>query len=125
MYQAEPIPDYTGIVVSDATWDVLHHGMVQTIEGWGTAVNQFRGFPISVAGKTGTAQEIDNRLDHQSFGAFAPAYDPQIAVYVMLPFGTTRHMPASSAQAARDVIYAFLRPELSMERPVETNAILR
>jgi len=125
LHQVNPVPDYTGIIVSDSTWDVIHHGMIQTTEGWGTATTQFRGFPIRVAGKTGTAQEIDGRPDHQSFGGFAPIEDPQIAIYVMLPFGTTRQMPASATQVARDVIYAFLRPELTMERPVSTNAILR
>jgi penicillin-binding protein 2 len=111
--------------LSESTWDAIHAGMLATTEGWGTATNQFRGFPVRVAGKTGTAEEAGNRLDHSSFGGFAPYEDPQIAIYVTIPFGTTRVMPASATQIARDVIYAFLVPETSVEPPVPVNAIMR
>ena len=127
VYQNVPMPDDTGMTMDPATWENIHLGMLWTTEGHGTAVRQFRGenFPISVGGKTGTAQQIANRPDHQSFGGFAPFDDPQIAVYVSLPFGTTRNMPASATQVARDVIYAFLMPEPSIERPSAVNAIMR
>lgn len=36
----------------------------------------FDGFPISVAGKSGTAQEVKNRPDHGLFIGYAPADDP-------------------------------------------------
>ena len=67
-------------------WDV-------TNGGWGTATFQFEGFPIPVAGKTGTAET--NARPHAWFGGYAPAApytlangtvisDPEIAVLVMI-----------------------------------------
>ena len=127
IYQTVPVADNTGMQLSDSTWEAIHQGMIWATEGHGTAFSQFRGrnFPIRVAGKTGTAQQAANRLDHSSFGGFAPFEDPQIAVYVTVPFGTTRVMPASATQIARDVIYAFLMKETTIERPTATNVLMR
>jgi len=123
--QTTPMPDDTGMVISDSTWEAIQQGMLQTTEGRGTAINHFRGFPIQVAGKTGTAEQIGTRLSHTSFGGYAPFEDPQIAVYVTIPFGETSVMPAVSTLIARDVIYAFLMPETAIERPISVNAIMR
>ena len=125
VYQTIPKPDYTGMALSNSTWEALLNGMLQATEGWGTATNHFRGFPIQVAGKTGTAEQIGTRLSHTSFGGFAPFDDPQIAVYVTVPFGATRVMPTAATQIARDVIYAFLvLSEADIERPTPTNILL-
>ncbi|MCL2421912.1 MAG: penicillin-binding transpeptidase domain-containing protein, partial [Defluviitaleaceae bacterium] len=123
--QATPVPDETGLEISASTWEVVQQGMLQTTEGWGTATNQFRGFPIRVAGKTGTAEQIGTRLSHTSFGGYAPFDNPQVAVYVTVPFGDTRVMPAASTLIARDVIYAFLMPETEVEFAVAVNEIVR
>ena len=125
IHQTIPTPDYTGMEFADSTWDALHRGMIQTTEGWGTATSHFRNFPIRVAGKTGTAEQITGRPAHQAFGGFAPYEDPQIAIYVTIPFGTTRFMPASATQIARAVIYDFLSPDIQVERPIAVNDIMR
>jgi len=122
--QTNPVPDRLDMTLEDTTWDSIHQGMIWTTERGGTAVSQFRGFPIRVAGKTGTAEQIPARLSHSGFGAFAPFEDPQIAVYVTVPFGDTRVMPASATQIARDVIYAFLNREATIERPLAVNSII-
>jgi len=125
VYQVTHMPDYTGTELADSTWDALHQGMLQATEGWGTATTHFRGFPIQVGGKTGTAEQIGSRLSHTSFGGFAPFCNPQIAIYVTIPFGATRVMPAAATQVARDVIYAFLvAPGTTAERPTELNILL-
>jgi len=124
VHQTVAVADYTGIELADSTWDALHRGMIQTTEGWGTGTSQFRGFPIRVAGKTGTAEQAGNRLSHTSFGGYAPFENPQIAVYVTVPFGDTWVMPAASAQIARDVIYAFLMPATTAERPIPVNTLI-
>ena len=120
-----PVPDNIAMTVADSTWEAVQRGMLETTEGWGTAASHFRGFPIQVAGKTGTAEQAGNRLSHSSFGGYAPFCNPQIAVYVTIPFGDTRVMPASATQIARDVIYAFLLPEIVKERPMPVNTIVR
>ena len=124
--QTVPIPDNIDMIVSDSSWAVIQRGMLHTTEGrGGTAAGHFRGFPIQVAGKTGTAEQTGSRLSHSSFGGYAPFDDPQIAVYVTIPFGDTRVMPAIAAQIARDVIYAFLMPEIVVEYSMPVNAIVR
>ena len=55
----------------------------------GTAASAFSGFPVNVAGKTGTA-ERDNSGEFQStswFSSFAPAENPKYAVVVMVEQG--------------------------------------
>jgi len=124
-YQAVPIPDNTNIEVSSSTWEVVQNGMLQATEGWGTATSHFRGFPVQVAGKTGTAEQINTRLSHTSFGGYAPFDNPQIAIYVMIPFGSTNVMPAASTQIARDVFHAALRLDAVAEHSVPLNTLTR
>lgn len=66
--------------------------MAVTEEPYGTLLKAFEGFPIAVAGKTGTAEYCDNKAQQRDlckFGAwpthgwtvaFAPYEDPEIAV---------------------------------------------
>ncbi|MCL2361962.1 MAG: penicillin-binding transpeptidase domain-containing protein [Defluviitaleaceae bacterium] len=125
VYLATPMPCETGMELADSTWVAIQQGMLQATEGWGTATNHFRDFPIQVAGKTGTAEQVGSRLSHTSFGAYAPFDNPQIAIYVTIPFGATSVMPAASTQVARDVIYAFLvQPRNTVEQPMEIDTLL-
>ncbi len=54
-----------------------------TLSG-GTAYGVFADFPISVAGKTGTAEWDVSKDPHGWFVAFAPYEDPEIAVAVFI-----------------------------------------
>ncbi|MDR1067006.1 MAG: hypothetical protein LBL35_06200 [Clostridiales bacterium] len=101
--------------ISENTFNVIYDGMLAVVQS-GTAQNVFKDFPIPVAGKTGTAQEVSNRNDHASFGGFAPVENPEIAVYVSIPFGDTATTAAPAAQVARDIIAAYFG--FSDENPV-------
>lgn len=94
------------VSVSDGNWNAIIEGMrlVTQPGAGGTAVNAFRGFPIAVAGKTGTAEEHPGRLSHTTFGAFAPMDDPQIAIFTFIPFGSTQANTQISAHISRDMI---------------------
>lgn len=125
VYHAEPVPYDMGVEIADSTWDATHEGMRRTIVGAnGTASSVFNNFPIQVAGKTGTAQQNTNRRSHTSFNAFAPYDDPQIAVYVVIPFSDTATTPAPAAQVGRDVIAAYFKLDEEPERPLSTNELL-
>jgi len=114
------------VEMSQETINAVNRGMLDVTRGSrGTATNIFRGFPINVAGKTGTAEEIANRLDHTSFGGFAPYEDPEIAVYVMIPFGSTRALPSASAVATRRIMEAYFGLDLEPERPRTANMLAR
>ena len=105
----EPIPARTNKTISDSTWEAIIEGMrlVTQPGANGTAVDIFSDVDVSVAGKTGTAEQITERLSHHSFGAFAPITEPEIAVYVNVPFGSTRAFPQVAAFIARDIIQDF------------------
>ena len=125
IYRTMPTPYNTGIEVSASTWEAVQNGMLQATMGVGTAASQFRGFPIPVAGKTGTAEQVGSRPSHTSFGGYAPFDNPQIAIYVNIPFGAVRAMPSASTLIARDVIRVFLVPEVDIQQPVPYNTLVR
>jgi len=120
----EAVPEPTGLVISERTWDIVIEGMRQVTER-GTGANAFRDFPVKVAGKTGTAQQVSNRSDHYSFGCFAPCDDPRIAVYVCIPFGDTKSVVSPSAQVARDVVGEYMGLNISPEYPEATRVLTR
>ncbi|MCL2500981.1 MAG: penicillin-binding transpeptidase domain-containing protein [Defluviitaleaceae bacterium] len=112
--------------ISNATWNTVIEGMRLVTEGnaSGTALAVFSDLSIQVAGKTGTAQEGRNRFDHTAFGAFAPLDNPQIAVYVNVPFSNAdRVIRQISARIARDTIGAALGERDEPERPQPLNMI--
>lgn len=71
----------------------------------GTAYREFRGFPISVAGKTGTAEEHRGFSDNGAFICYAPADDPQIAIAVYIEKGGHGNTVASVARAIMEVYF--------------------
>ena len=110
--------------ISDHTWDVIHAGMRQTLTGTsGTARAIFEGFPIAVAGKTGTAQEISNRPEHTSFGGFAPYNEPEIAIYVMIPFSDTKATSSPATVLARRVLESYFKLDSEIETAIPLNAL--
>ena len=96
-YLARTIPLHHELDIADATWDAIHDGMLwvtqpHLIRPWNSgstlSANVFGGFPFGVGAKTGTSEHgLNNRLSHTTFNAFAPFDDPQVAIYVAIPFG--------------------------------------
>lgn len=64
-------------------WDQIHNGMQRVI----TSNSTFSTLTVSVAGKTGTAQERVDRPDHALFIGYAPVEDPQYAVSIRVANG--------------------------------------
>jgi cell division protein FtsI/penicillin-binding protein 2 len=120
----EPVPDTpSNIEISDSTWNVLTDGMRMVTEQGGTAVNDFKDFPVKIAAKTGTAQQVSSRNDHSSFASYAPLDDPQISVYVNIPFGDTPAYTHVSARVVREIILEVLGYNYTAEVPEPINAI--
>jgi len=117
--QNSPVALESDIVISDTTWEAIHEGMRLVTEAGagGTAVSVFRNFPIRVAGKTGTAEQVGTRFSHTAFGGFAPYDDPQIAVYVNVPFSSTQAYRQMASHVARDVVGAALGINTKAELP--------
>lgn len=66
----------------------------------GSAKQIFKGYPISVGGKTGTAQTNKNVSNNALFISFAPFDEPEIAVAVVIEHG---YRGANAAYVARDI----------------------
>ena len=71
------------IELEETSWEGVHAGM----ESYAQSTGIFNGFPISTAGKSGTAQEVKNRPDHGLYIGYAPAENPEIAVAVRIVNG--------------------------------------
>ena len=67
----------------------------------GTGRGSFVGFPISVAGKTGTAQ-VAGKDDYALFACYAPASAPRYAIVVIVEQGG--HGGSVAAPAARQIM---------------------
>ncbi|WP_051412018.1 penicillin-binding protein 2 [Halonatronum saccharophilum] len=72
--------------VSKNSIDIMREAL-ESVTQYGTARNVFADMPISVAGKTGTAQTGSNRPNHGWFAGFMPAEDPEISVVVFIEYG--------------------------------------
>jgi penicillin-binding protein 2 len=78
-------PERVGrLPVTPETLAAIRKGMEGvTTSPQGTATHRFQGFPIPVAGKTGTAQN-EGELPHAWFVGYLPADQPEIAIVVMV-----------------------------------------
>lgn len=94
----------------EGTIETVLEGMFEVTAGArGTGRVFYSDFPITVAGKTGTAQENKNRASHAVFASFAPFENPEIAIVVEIPYSYTK--PFSSGYivgtVARDLYAAY------------------
>jgi peptidoglycan glycosyltransferase len=106
----QPVPQRMSVAVSPQVAQELTQMMVGVVQsGTGTRA-QIDG--VTVAGKTGTAQQGEGEPPHAWFTAFAPVEDPQIAVAVVVEDGGGLGDAASggrvAAPIARDVIEAAM-----------------
>lgn len=90
-YEGETILQSTPTVltnepISDEIYEVIREGMKNVMDN-GSAARIFSGYPITVGGKTGTAQVYSTKSDNAIMTAFAPYEDPQIAVTCVIEQG--------------------------------------
>ncbi len=92
--------------ISDDAYYAYTTGMYQvTNTSGGTAYGVFSGLPVTVMGKTGTAEHgIFGRSDHGSFICYAPRDNPRIAVAV---YGEYAGSGATMANVARAILEAY------------------
>lgn len=93
-------------------------GVVSDPEG--TAHDAFVGFPVPIAGKTGTAEKQGER-DYAWFAGYAPADDPELVVVAVIERGGFGG--ATAAPAARQVLAkAFAVDEATIAQIGEAEA---
>ncbi len=84
-------------VLDASQWTAIHSGMRMMAED----SSSFKDFPIAVAGKTGTAQQVTNRPNHALFVGFAPYGNPEISIATRIAFGYTSH---NASDISRDIL---------------------
>lgn len=100
----EPNVRNTVDVLNSEEWNAIHYGMRMVVEN--TA--EFDGFPITAAGKTGTAQENPKRANHALFVGYAPYENPEISIATRIPYGYTSH---NAAEVSRNVFAYYFGVE--------------
>ena len=102
---------------NDFTWNAVHEGLRKVITE-GVAKSVFLGQDIAVAGKTGTAQEREDRGNHAVFVSYAPYDNPEISVTVNIPYGYSSGNAASLA----NMVYDYCFGKLSMDTILSRDA---
>lgn len=78
--------EITGL--SNKVWNKITTGMQNVILKYSTALkNDYADIPVSVAAKTGTAQQGVNTPPHSVFVSYAPAETPELSVVAVIPNG--------------------------------------
>ena len=87
---------YNNIDIADNSWNTIQEGMHQVAEN--TAA--FKDLNLTIAGKTGTAQQSKSHPNHALFMGYAPYESPQIAIAIRIANGYTS---ANAASMATDI----------------------
>lgn len=105
------LEDYTPELLStidfdESIWDTLQTGMVGVVKG----SSAFDDLKISLAGKTGTAQQSKARSNHGLFIGYAPVENPEIAMAVRI---TNGYSSKNASLVAKDILnyYFALKDE--------------
>jgi len=81
------VPEEVGQVpISPGTLNLIRESLRDVALEGGTGFGAFRDFPVSIAGKTGTAENSHGN-DHGWFIAYGPYEDPRIVVVVIVEQG--------------------------------------
>ena len=86
--------------IAQSSWDAVHEGMKQVVE----SKAYYSDLGVTVAGKTGTAQEDKSRPNHALFVCYAPYEEPEIAMAVRIAFGYSSNY---AAESAKDVLQYY------------------
>lgn len=89
--------------VSSSTFNLVHSGMVAMVAK-DARFQALRNGGITMAGKTGTAQQSKTHADHVLFVGFAPSEKPEIAVATRIANG---YSSGYTAELGRDIVLKY------------------
>ncbi len=88
IYEMTPVIDNQITGLTDNEWNKIHEGMRDVILKYSSTLRKaYADIPVSVAGKTGSAQVSANIPPHSVFVSFAPIEDPEISVTAVIANG--------------------------------------
>ena len=83
--KCEPVVDKE-IKLEKKTWDVIHNGMYKVCNVSDYS-RKMAGLGITMAGKSGTAEESEEKPSHALFVGYAPYKDPKVSSVLIIPNG--------------------------------------
>lgn len=92
--------------ITDQNLNSILQGMSDVVNEGGTAASVFRGYPISVAGKTGSAQ-VGTGSANGLFVSYAPYENPEIAICVVVERAGSGGAVAPIVRDIYDHYFAF------------------
>jgi penicillin-binding protein 2 len=120
-YKGKPVKQFepqliSNIGVTPETLAVIRRGMRAVTEPGGTAAGVFRGFPVNVAGKTGTVQTGKDKNgnlkdNHGWFVGFAPYENPQVAVATIIEYAGSGG--STAGVVSKEVLAAYFNIDQS------------
>lgn len=116
LYQFAPVVEQI-VDASENAWKTVRQGLREVVYD-GIASVIFGKQMITVSGKTGTAEERNDRGNHAVFISYAPFEGPEIAVNVTIPFGYSSGNAASLASRVYDYCYG----KISFDKVISQNA---
>ena len=93
--------------LNNEQWDAIHSGMRMVVEN----LDSFEGCTLPIAGKTGTAQQVETRPNHALFVGYTPYDNPELSIAVRIAYGYSSH---NAASAARN-IFSYYYQQQSLE----------
>ncbi len=119
VFKSEPaVAD--SINVDEWVIDTVKKGM-QSVAQEGTASAYFKDYPISIGGKTGTAQ-VTGKPDNSVLILFAPYEDPEIAVAIVIEQG---EKSVSTGPVAKAIIDEYFFGSFESEVSEKPNQLLK
>lgn len=74
------------IELKQSTWDIVHRGMYKVCNE-SSYSSKMGGLDVTLAGKSGTAQESESKPNHGLFIGYAPYENPEVAATLIIPNG--------------------------------------
>lgn len=119
VYQQKPNASTELKQVSKANWNAVMDGMYEVVNK-GSISKLFKDMEVTVAGKTGTAEQTKLMPNHALFVSFAPLEHAEISVTTVIPNGYTS---ANAAEVARNV-YRYYYKDIKLKDIMKSGATI-
>ena len=103
---------HSEVNVSESLWNSIHQGMRLVVTDDLKSTEIINGIKVEVAGKTGTAQESEDKPEHGLFISYAPYSNPEVAVTTVIQNGYN----SANAAELTGFIYAYLYDKDALTR---------
>lgn len=87
--------------VTSQAWEAIHSGMEMMADDSG----YFDDLPVQIAGKTGTAEQVNNRPNHALFIGYISEENSQMALATRIAYG---YASSNAAQVSADIFRYYL-----------------